>query len=189
MNRAIKENKQIEYYDKKTGQNFSGLRGLINFLSDRYPYRVIEFGTQKGALSLCLAVLSVAKTFSVYTFDNVDECLYTEQLEQFKVHHHIGDIFKEENITKIKDVINIKGKTIVLCIGINKMDEFLTYAPALKEGDYILIHDHHTNEHWNRCLIDSDEILACCDKHGLVFQDDEPDLTNGGWGIYKKTIK
>jgi len=63
------------------------------------------------------------------------------------------DCFSEQSIQNIKNLINSKGKTLILCDGGNKINEFNLYCKFLKKDDVIMVHDFsdspNEQEKWN----------------------------------------
>ena len=78
---------------------------------------------------------------------------------------HYSDVFTDNTQEHIKENMEQLDKTLIFCDGGNKIKEFAMYAPLLKSGDRIAVHD------WN-LEIAYPNIRAVCEQHGLI--PDEP---------------
>lgn len=105
--------------------------------------RIIELGTWWGNFSLYLYLFCVNRKAEFYTYDIVR--MRGSQLKR-KVGldscHRRKDIF--ENADEIVALIKKAGTTILFCDGGDKAREFRTFAPHLKKGDVIAVHDWMT---------------------------------------------
>ena len=54
----------------------------------------------------------------------------------------IADCFSEKCVNEINNLIKTHGKTLLLCDGGHKNEEFITYAKFLKPNDVIMLHDY-----------------------------------------------
>jgi Cephalosporin hydroxylase len=61
------------------------------------------------------------------------------------IEYRIGDCFDSNVIQEISNLISSSGKTLIFCDnGVNeKGKSFDLYAPLLKEGDVIMVHDYY----------------------------------------------
>lgn len=148
------------------------------FEAHRFDY-VIEFGSQKGALSTYFANLA-GITESVF-FDTFE--LFPEQAWNQRIHEGCGhwfaklseispfincyhqDVFGPEVFNHVKENMEQFEKTFIFCDGGNKIKEFHMYAPLLKKGDRIAVHD------WG-LEIGYGNIKNVCEQYNLI--PDEP---------------
>jgi len=112
-------------------QSWSDLCILENILTTEKPDVIIELGTKRGASSLFFSLFAKTFTFDITKYDvpKSDNIVYT-----------ICDIF--ENVEEIKSLIDNNKKVFLFCDNGNKPDEFKTFAPLLKKGDLIFVHDY-----------------------------------------------
>jgi len=109
--------------------------------------RIIEFGTWRGNLSLYLFLFCFSKGAEFFTFDIKEYSSYKDERQKdilkeilnFRQTFKKLDIF--ENIELISSLIKRNGRTILFCDNGNKIDEFKAFAPFLKVGDIIGVHD------------------------------------------------
>jgi cephalosporin hydroxylase len=124
------------------------------FEAHRFNY-VIEFGSQKGALSTYFA--NMAGITEAFYFDTHE--LYPDIAWNARIHEGCGhwyaklaeispyvncyhqDIFSEEIFNHTKENMEDLNKTFIFCDGGDKVKEFNMYAPLLKKGDRIAVHD------------------------------------------------
>jgi cephalosporin hydroxylase len=67
----------------------------------------------------------------------------------------LGDCFNQGVIKEIQSLIQLPGKTLVLCDGGNKEKEFELYSNFLKSGDVIMLHDYaHSLEDYTRIIVE-----------------------------------
>ncbi len=141
---------------------------------------MVEFGSQKGCLSTYFAnFCGITEQMFFDTFEFAPEgCWYAreyegcghwyEKLAEISpyINYFHQDVFSEE--TKLHVVENISQfKTFIFCDGGDKAKEFNMYAPLLKSGDCIAVHD------WNR-EIGYNQINHTLEKYNLV--PDEPSV-------------
>lgn len=108
--------------------------------------RIIDIGTWRGNLSFYLYLFCLARDAEFHTFDVREKWQfdYPDLKKElgFPSHFYGMDIFK--NIEKIKEFIQKEGITILYCDDGEKTREFNTFAPFLKTGDVIAVHDWKT---------------------------------------------
>lgn len=116
---------------------------------------IVEIGSSYNGLSVFLALycnLSPKTPHTgrnpyrtqFYTFDievrNFDGVCF---LRQMGANFVIGDTLKDQNvIDTIRQIISSPGRTLLICDGGDKIKEFELYAPFLKQGDFVLVHDY-----------------------------------------------
>lgn len=106
------------------------------------PERIIDIGTYRGnhSLFLLLYLLNMGKT-EFYTFDPLvkwhDGVL--KKILNFGQYFKQWDVF--EHIEEIGAIIRRTGRSVIFCDGNEKSKEFNTFAPFLKVGDVLAVHD------------------------------------------------
>ena len=105
--------------------------------------RFIDIGTWQGNLSFYFYLFCLNRNAEFYTFD-VREKWQTPLKEKlgFGEHFKNWDIF--QHIEEIGQLIVKEGQTIIYCDNGKKTREFGTFAPYLKVGDVIAVHDWKT---------------------------------------------
>lgn len=142
------------------------------FDSHNFEY-IIEFGSQKGCLSTYFANFAgitekvFFETYELYpdkdwySRENEGAGHWYEQLASISpyINYFHKDVFGEEVSTHIKENIS-EFKTFIFCDGGDKPKEFNMYAPMLKVGDCIAVHD------WGSEILFS-HIEDSVEKYGL----------------------
>jgi len=178
------------YFDKaltlndigRINQRFMGAGMSQNYLAipwfeayfDAHQFEyIVELGSQKACLSTYFANFAgitekvFFDTFELFPEDSWSNRSYEgaghwfEKLAELSpyINYFHKDVFSEEAISHISE--NIKqSKTFIFCDGGNKVLEFNTYAPLLKSGDRIAVHD------WGH-EIHQPQIQQTLDKCGL----------------------
>jgi len=115
----------------RIAQSWSDLCILENILTVEKPDIIIELGTQHGASALFFSLFTKTYTFDIkkYNIPKSDNIIY-----------EICDIFKDSD--KIKSLIQNNKKVFLFCDNGNKPKEFEVFAPFLKKGDIIFVHDY-----------------------------------------------
>jgi 23S rRNA U2552 (ribose-2'-O)-methylase RlmE/FtsJ len=107
---------------------------------------IIEIGFDRGALSLWLYRNKHENTKLV----SYDISFGGKIINDIRIDFRLGNCFSQEVINEIKDLIQLPGKTLVLCDGGNKEKEFELYSTFLKPGDVIMLHDYaHSAEDYD----------------------------------------
>jgi hypothetical protein len=100
---------------------------------------IIEIGYHRGGFSRWLNQNKSSKTRLVcYDITAYNQEVFDEGIE-FKV----ADCFSNEVVEEIRGIINSSKKVLLLCDGGAKNQEFNLYAPMIKKGDVIMLHDYH----------------------------------------------
>lgn len=135
-------------------QTWSALFVLEQVIAEERPMRVIELGTGFGALTLFFSMFRFVD--KVHTFDNkVESLTYATNILFSK-----ENIFESHVKDKIRSLIGRQGKTFLFCDNGDKASEFILFAPSLKSGDIVFVHD------WNVEIFEKD-ISDTVDKLGL----------------------
>ena len=117
------------------GQNWSALFALEKILKEYAPDIIIELGTADGGSTNFLRLFAY-----VHTYDKVPRASDKKPNVDYK----LKDVFEKDTIKEINDIINRHDKIFLFCDNGNKPLEFATYAPLLKKGDLIFVHDYGT---------------------------------------------
>lgn len=139
---------------------------------NRFDY-VVELGSQKGSLSTYFAnMAAITEAFFFDTFELYPDADWNNRPNEGAGHwfHKMAEmspfinyfhenVFEESAINKIKQNIE-QFKTFIFCDGGDKAAEFNLYAPLLKKGDCIAVHD------WGYEIGDIHTQQTCYD-HGL----------------------
>lgn len=108
--------------------------------------RVLEIGTYKGNLSLYLLLFCLNRGYGAdfYTYDpkRLWGGSVLKNLLNFNKYFYKWDVF--QHIEEIGKTIQEDGISIIFCDGNEKSREFNTFAPLLKVGDILGIHDWST---------------------------------------------
>lgn len=141
MSIPIKKREVHEGYSTKQKK---GVIKVFNKFFEKEKFDIIiELGTSPGGFAVYLSKKALKTDTSFYTFDVrgiTPKIKYT--LEQN------GGVFFKENINKnnrLADFIKSKSRVLILNDG-DKFNSFLEYAPMLKYGDYMFIHDYYADE-------------------------------------------
>lgn len=151
--------------------------------SNQFEY-IVEFGSQKGALSTYFAnMAAITERFYFDTFEwnksqdwnnriNEGAGHWFEKLASISpyINTYEQDIFSEKTYNHVKENMN-QFKTFIFCDGGDKVKEFNMYAPLLKAGDRIAVHD------WDQ-EIRMSQIQETCNKHNLIVDDHWADSHN-----------
>jgi cephalosporin hydroxylase len=156
---------------------------------------IIEIGFNRGAFTLWLFrnKLETTKLIS-YDITFGDKQVFEERID-----FRQGDCFDEKIIEEIKNLIQLPGKTLVLCDGGNKEAEFKLYSPFLKPGDVIMLHDYCHNSLFSYDSIRDDlgwetpaessyeGIIECVNQNTLIPYMYE-EFVKVLWGSFQKSI-
>lgn len=162
---------------------------VFNTLISMYkPSRILEIGTFHGGLTFIMRDLldlnhlhdSELLTYDVNTPNFMiqvlgDKKITTKTKNLFSdTYQHFND---DESKQELFDFINQNGRTIVLCDGGNKKNEFRLISSLLKSGDIIMAHDYSPNneffeakiqnKYWNWLEIQDSDINMSCSEHNL----------------------
>lgn len=108
--------------------------------------RIIEIGFYKGGFTLWL-YQNKNKNTELIAYDINPK--YKDQSITEPIDFRIGDCFNSRK-EEIFSFINAPGRTLVLCDGGNKEEEFKLFGKILKSKDVIMLHDYaHSLEDYN----------------------------------------
>ena len=148
------------------------------FEAHRFQY-IVEIGSQKGALSTYFANLAgVTESVFFDTFELYPDAAWNQRIHEgcghwFKklseispyINFYHQDTFSTESFNHIKENMDQFDSTFIFCDGGDKIKEFQMYAPLMKKGDRIGVHDWGLEIGWN-------SIEQTCKKYDLI--PDEP---------------
>lgn len=150
------------------------------------PRRILEIGCGTGAFTYALKQV-VGPDVTVTAWDITKAP--TEGFEKrFALHpyFHHADAMSAYERERISVLLGNEGTSYVLCDGGNKLEEFKTFAPMLKPGDVIAVHDYMVDRrYWGWVEIDLKSAMPVADKMGLeLFLYHE--LSCAAWLAFKK---
>jgi hypothetical protein len=165
-------------------------------LNEVNPKQILEIGTFDGGLTLMirdiLDEINLSST-TIRTYDLIEQKklksknrnieILTENLFSYSYYE-----LEKEDV--VKEFIQRDGRTIVICDGGSKKNEFRLLSKFLKKGDIIMAHDyspnqeyfnqHINNKIWNWLEIQDSDINESCEKYNLIpHMEDE--LRNVVW--------
>lgn len=129
---------------------------MEDFLVTAWPTLVIELGTGTGGFSLYLAGYCAIHDYSFHTFDT-GKMTHSHQKPNLgalgsilrlggSVHNR--DVFSEETRLYIATIVQgNEGSAFIYCDNGDKPKEAEMYAPLLRSGDYLGVHDFGTEIH------------------------------------------
>tara|TARA_Y100000310_G_scaffold170314_1_gene170456 strand:- start:1067 stop:1738 length:672 start_codon:yes stop_codon:yes gene_type:complete len=142
------------YMGAGMSQNYLAIPWFEYYLDAHQFEYIAEFGSQKGCLSTYFAnYAGITEKVFFDTFElfpdkdwwsrpNEGAGHWFKKLAEISpyINYHHQDVFSKKTIDHVSE--NIKEyKTFIFCDGGDKVKEFNTYAPLLKPGDCIAVHD------------------------------------------------
>ena len=103
---------------------------------------IIEIGYHRGGFTLWLEKNKNVNA-KVIGYDINDSERIANNPNTDNVDLRIGNCFDSTIINEITSLITSSNKAMILCDGGHKEQEFNQYAPFLRSGDVILIHDYY----------------------------------------------
>jgi len=130
----------VDFFGLRMQQSMLGVVTLAELLNEEKPKRVIELGTGAGGLSLLLESWCLRHKAEFATYDK-------EQPERHATLYPSGGLWQHGNFWKLMPPVLLgkwesPGKTLLLCDGGNKPKEVNEYAPVLRVGDIVGVHDY-----------------------------------------------
>jgi hypothetical protein len=185
----ITRRNNLEDNDGLSGYNYQACQQTENafevffdFLKDVKPSNIIEIGTALGGFTILLKqfIDQLQLNCNLLTYDIISYNWY-DDLRAKGIDVRVENIFTENyevNDPYVQEYIQRPGRTIVLCDGGSKKDEFRALSSFLKPGDYILAHDYAYNREvfeasinrkiWNWCEITQEDVESSCLLHNLL---------------------
>ena len=112
--------------------------------------RFVEVGTGYGNTSTFFMLHCMQKGAEFYTFDRmanrVTNSSPLKELLDLKDKATVGDVYGTTLSQAVLQTINLPGVTVLFLDGGDKPHEFRLFAPALKPGDIVAVHD------WGRAI-------------------------------------
>jgi len=111
--------------------------------SSKWWKGMIELGTGSGAFSMFLLLQCLQRGITFHTFDcRQVPSNAAARLLQLDSHFHLGGIF-DDNLSLLTELIQSPElhPLILFCDNGWKQEEFRVFAPLLKDGDLIAVHD------------------------------------------------
>ena len=136
-------------------QNNKVVFAFDKLIKETRPAQIIEIGTAAGGLTLMIRDLldyNGSESTDLITYDVYKPEYLIGRVEQNNLNIDVRyeNIFNDDYTLKdeesVKNMIQQKGRTIVLCDGGNKKEEFKTLSNYLKTGDIIMAHDYAFDE-------------------------------------------
>lgn len=113
---------------------------LNQLLKSTSPARIIEIGTGNGGLTTLFALYCKMTGTSLHTYDKT-EGKHNSLLRLLGCNVSFKDALEDPKaVEEIKELVSAPGRTIIFCDA-GKALEFNLYAPSMKVGDLILMHD------------------------------------------------
>jgi hypothetical protein len=114
--------------------------------------RFLELGCDNGGMSTYFALWCHNINADYHGYDKNRSGSYKDtpikKLVQLHKKIQTGNIYVDKSVEEVKTVIQRTGMSVVFCDCIDKPWEFKTYAPMLKTGDVVVVHD------WDRAIKD-----------------------------------
>ena len=109
---------------------------------------IIELGTSLAGLTYIIDDILTKNNLkkNIHTFDFSYRDYVENELNKRNCRYYILDEFTLIYEDTVSNLIKNGGKTLVLCDGGNKIDEFNKYSKYLKNGDFIMAHDYAYDE-------------------------------------------
>lgn len=131
----------LEFAGIEQSHNYYVYHLISRIISNNKLDRIIEIGTYKGAMSICLALNAERCYADIFSFD-----IYDHRTEATKrLFDTVGITFYNKDAFEYREIIfdAIKDKrTWVICDGGNKLEEFLMIVPKLTSGSLVSVHDY-----------------------------------------------
>ena len=161
-----------------------------SFLEAVRPERVLEIGTGYGGFTYLLH-----QSLSVPIL-SCDVHLFSPDVVRF-CQWHQADVFDPSFLSEvILPFLGPRGRSLVLCDGSDKINEFKLLAPYLQKGDLIMAHDycdsrslfneHYLGKVWDWCEITHSDISDCIEECGLRPHVWHPELQEVMWCCYER---
>lgn len=133
---------RLNYYD---GIQISQVLGIYLAFSkdwlDKFD-NIVEIGSYNGGLSSYIYD-SKKEGASFVSYDIAPEInMAKNDRKRTEIDFRIGDCFDEKIFSEIASQISKEGRTLMICDGGHKTDEFIRFSEYLKPGDIIMLHDY-----------------------------------------------
>jgi cephalosporin hydroxylase len=131
-----------------TSLSWLDVGAVLRFLQDFSLCAVIEIGIHRGGLATVLAgrveAMEGFHYFGMELDPNiVEEPIRKWALRQPRVQLWYTDAFSEQGINWVKRILaEAPAPILFICDGGNKAEEYRTYAPLIRPGDIMIVHDY-----------------------------------------------
>ena len=157
------------------------------------PKRILELGTAGGGLT---KILRDHTDVPILTVEKEESIIDKRTYELADV--YIEDFLDTNFINKVLiPFISLSGRTLVLCDGFNKKEQYRRYVRYIKNDDVIAVHDYFISEEyfitnikgkkWNWCQITEEEMKFVNKEYEMVNIGE--DLNEIFWGSKLKKGK
>jgi len=132
--------------------------------------RFIEFGCDQGNTSVYFCLWCINLEADYYGYDKRSQETYrntpVKRMIKLGSRMRLGNGYKLAD--EIKEIIQSPGRSVIFTDCVDKPWEFKTFAPMLKRGDILVIHD------WDRAIFDDwvKKELAALEPYKLLFEKD-----------------
>lgn len=150
---------------------------LNQLMAAARPARIIEIGAGNGGLTVLFALYARINGASLYAYDKTAG-KHADLLRLLGSAVILKDALEDPvTVEEIRSLVRAEGRTIIFCDA-GKALEFNLYAPSMKEGDIILMHDfsptHETfkadmeGQRWNWHEAWYERVAETCNKCNIV---------------------
>jgi hypothetical protein len=186
------------YQELHVTQQVSIIKEYFDFFLNLEKFdTIIELGTSLAGLTYIIDDICVENKLNknIHTFDNAYRDYVENYLKERNIKFYVMDEHTEEFKTIVKDLILNGGKTLVLCDGGNKIEEFNYYSSYIKQNDFIMAHDYCPNKTifeeeiknkiWNWHEIQLSDINTSINTNELI-EYKRINFNDVVWACYKK---
>jgi hypothetical protein len=144
----------ITLFGEKCDQPFTAFYVWEKFLNDYKGKinRFLELGCDNGGMSTYFALWCYNIGAEYMGFDKYKPRAYNgspvKKLIRLDKKMNSGNLYTDKTVKKITELIRRRGMSVVFTDCIDKPWEFKTFAPILKIGDVLAVHD------WDRAIKD-----------------------------------
>lgn len=153
LNEVI-NNPNVTLFGEKCDQPFTAFYVWEKFLNEykRFIHRFLELGCDNGGMSTYFALWCHNINADYQGFDKYKPRAYNgspvKKLIRLDRKMNSGNLYTDKTVKKITELIRRGGMSVVFTDCIDKPWEFKTFAPILKVGDVLAVHD------WDRAIKD-----------------------------------
>jgi cephalosporin hydroxylase len=162
----IRNHLDTDFFNLYMTQNKYAIEAWDFLLKKTMPDTIIEFGTARGGLTCLFGFWGIINNATVHTYNNNDEYIYVEEFKKLGIKNNIKDLLLQETRDEIVKIIKNNGKTLIFCDALKPI-EFAYFAPFLKSGDVITIHDYIENEE----IFNKQVLGKLWDFHEVKYED------------------
>jgi len=164
-----------------------GTPEAFKLFEDQGIEEVIEIGTCRGGFALMLRM--VFPDAEIFTFDPErwePQELKAQLFRQYQIHYFKEDVFTSGRLTNL---ITNKKRSLILCDGAHKGNEFTFFAPPLNSGSFIGGHDYFKEgrcdyDIWTTCELNYEMIEnTVIDYQLLEFQSEV--FSKVAWAMFR----